>query len=239
MQQDQFVIDEKDHISNHARDTLNNGHSICNVKSVKQIIAQGKKSIDLLLKHGVDFNRSGDNLDLTLEGGHSHRRIVFHNDNTGEEIHRSLIEEARSIKNIKIKENFMAIDLIGKKDNFCEGLYAFDGVKKAVVTIKSDVVILATGGASKVYQYTTNPHTSTGDGIAIAWRFGCAITNMEFIQFHPTGMVWPPSVRGILVTEGVRGEGGILQNSEGKRFMFEDIPDNQKSSCRSDMGQYI
>ncbi len=212
------VIDEKDHISNHARDTLNNGHSICNVKSVKQIIAQGKKSIDLLLKHGVDFNRSGDNLDLTLEGGHSHRRIVFHNDNTGEEIHRSLIEEARSIKNIKIKENFMAIDLIGKKDNFCEGLYAFDGVKKAVVTIKSDVVILATGGASKVYQYTTNPHTSTGDGIAIAWRFGCAITNMEFIQFHPT-CLYHPEEKNFLISESLRGEGAKLKNPNGEFFM--------------------
>ena len=118
------VIDAKDNINNHIKDTINNGHEICDTKSVQQIIKQGKDSIELLLNYGVNFNKKGRGLDQTLEGGHSHRRIIYHNDNTGEEIHSSLLKEARKKKNITIKENIMVIDMIGKKENYCEGVYA-------------------------------------------------------------------------------------------------------------------
>ena len=212
------VVDKNDHIQNHVNDTKNNGHNICDMDAVQQIIEQGKKSIDLLVRHGVEFNKKGDKLDQTLEGGHSHRRIVYHNDNTGEEIHQSLLKVALHTKNIIIKEKMMAIDLIGKKDNFCEGLYAFDKTKRIVIAIKANIVILASGGASKIYQYTTNPNTSTGDGIAMAWRFGCKIANMEFIQFHPT-CLYHADEKSFLISESLRGEGAKLKDPIGNCFM--------------------
>ena len=212
------VMNNNDHIKNHVKDTINNGHSICNVESVEKIIKQGKASINLLVQHGVNFNKNGSDFDQTLEGGHSQRRIVYHNDNTGEEIHSSLLRSVKKRSNILIKENLMAIDMIGKKDNYCEGLYAFDKIKKAVITIKANVVIIATGGASKIYQYTTNPNTSTGDGIAMAWRFGCQISNMEFIQFHPT-CLYHPTEKSFLISESLRGEGAKLKDPQGNCFM--------------------
>ena len=212
------VINSKDNINNHIKDTLKNGHDMCDPKSVQQIINQGKDSIDLLLNYGVNFNKKGKELDQTLEGGHSHRRIVYHNDNTGEEVHSSLLREARKKKNIIIKENIMVIDMIGKKENYCEGVYAYDKRNNNVVSIKANIIILATGGASKIYQYTTNPNTSTGDGIAMAWRFGCAISNMEFIQFHPT-CLFHPKEKSFLISESLRGEGAKLKDLNGNCFM--------------------
>ena len=185
------VVDDNDHVNYHIKDTVKNGHELCDVNAVENIIKQGKQSIDLLARHGVKFNKEGQTFNQTLEGGHSKRRIIYHNDNTGEEIHSSLMKIIMNSDNITYKENFMAIDLIGKKDSMCEGLYAFDNDKKDVITIKSNITILASGGASKIYQYTTNPQTSTGDGIAMAWRFGCTVANMEFIQFHPTCLFHP------------------------------------------------
>ena len=212
------VIDNEDNINNHIKDTINNGHEICNTNSVQQIIKQGKDSIELLLNYGVNFNKKGKGLDQTLEGGHSHRRIVYHNDNTGEEVHSSLLREARKRKNIIIKENIMVIDMIGKKENYCEGVYAYDKRNNNVVSIKANIIILATGGASKIYQYTTNPNTSTGDGIAMAWRFGCEISNMEFIQFHPT-CLFHPKEKSFLISESLRGEGAKLKDLNGNCFM--------------------
>ena len=212
------VIDNKDHINNHAKDTIKNGHEICNSDSVMNIIKQGKKSIDLLMEYGVNFSSNGNKLNQTLEGGHSKRRILYHNDNTGEEIHNSLLEEAYKNNNIIIKENIMAIDLIGKKENLCQGLYAYDECKETVVTIKANIVILASGGASKIYQYTTNPDTSTGDGIAMAWRYGCTIANMEFMQFHPT-CLYHSEEKSFLISESLRGEGAKLKDPHGKCFM--------------------
>ena len=214
------AIGKSDDINNHVKDTVNNGHGICDMKSVKNIIKNSERSINLLQKQGVSFNKKGNKLDQTLEGGHSTRRIVYHNDNTGEEIHTSLLKKAEANKNITIKEDFMAIDLIGKKENLCQGLYAYDGLSESVVTICSNVVILATGGANKVYQYTTNPDTSTGDGIAIAWRFGCTITNMEFMQFHPT-CLYHSTEKSFLISESLRGEGARLLNPDGKYFMSQ------------------
>ena len=212
------VVNSSDNTQNHFRDTISNGHNICNPESVKQIVQQGRISIDLLEELGANFNKKGKDYDQTLEGGHSHRRIIYHNDNTGEEIHAALLAEVHDNKKIRIIENLMAIDLIGKKDEYCQGLYAFDKDEKSVVTIKANIVILASGGASKVYQYTTNPHTSTGDGIAMAWRFGCEITNMEFIQFHPT-CLYHPEVKNFLISESLRGEGAKLKDPHGKCFM--------------------
>ncbi len=212
------VVDDKDHINNHVEDTLENGHDICNLHSVQEIVERGKQSIELLSKHGVKFNKKGNAYDQTLEGGHSHRRIIYHNDNTGEEIHNALLRLANKIKNITIKENLMAIDLIGKKENSCEGLYAFNRISKNVMTIKSQIIIIASGGASKIYQYTTNPDTSTGDGIAMAWRFGCTISNMEFIQFHPT-CLYHPTEKSFLISESLRGEGAKLKDLNGNCFM--------------------
>ena len=211
------ALDDTD-IDSHANDTIKNGHAICNTETVFKIIEQGKKSINLLIDHGVKFNKNGAGLKQTLEGGHSSRRIAYHNDNTGEEIHSSLLRKAKKNKNISIKENIMAIDLIGKKETFCDGLYAYDEVKKSVITIKANIIILATGGASKIYQYTTNPDTSTGDGIALAWRFGCTISNMEFMQFHPT-CLYHSHEKSFLISESLRGEGAKLVNPDGKYFM--------------------
>ena len=209
-----------DDISSHIDDTIKNGHKICSTESVSKIIKQGKSSIDLLINHGVNFSRHGTKLKQTLEGGHSSRRILYHNDNTGEEIHSSLLAKAKKNKNITIIENIMAIDLIGKKETFCEGLYAYDETNKSVITIKSNIIILATGGASKIYQYTTNPDSSTGDGIALAWRFGCTISNMEFMQFHPT-CLYHTDEKSFLISESLRGEGAKLVNPNGKYFMDE------------------
>ena len=209
-----------DDISSHIDDTIKNGHKICSTESVSKIIKQGKSSIDLLINHGVNFSRHGTKLKQTLEGGHSSRRILYHNDNTGEEIHSSLLAKAKKNKNITIIENIMAIDLIGKKETFCEGLYAYDETNKSVITIKSNIIILATGGASKIYQYTTNPDSSTGDGIALAWRFGCTISNMEFMQFHPT-CLYHTDEKSFLISESLRGEGAKLVNPDGKYFMDE------------------
>ena len=207
-----------DDISSHIDDTIRNGHKICDTKSVSKIIKQGKSSIDLLVNHGVSFSRNGTKLKQTLEGGHSSRRILYHNDNTGEEIHSSLLAKVKKNKNVSIIENVMAIDLIGKKETFCDGLYAYDVINKSVITIKSNIIILATGGASKIYQYTTNPDSSTGDGIALAWRFGCTISNMEFMQFHPT-CLFHADEKSFLISESLRGEGAKLVNPDGKYFM--------------------
>jgi L-aspartate oxidase len=212
------AINDQDDVKKHAEDTILNGHYICDNESVLKIIKQGKDSIDLLIKYGVEFNKNGEKLKQTLEGGHSKRRIAYHNDNTGEEIHTSLLKKAKSNKNITIKENIMAIDLIGDKDKHCEGLYAYDDISQSVITVQANITILATGGASKIYQYTTNPDTSTGDGVALAYRFGCTISNMEFIQFHPT-CLYHSEEKSFLISESLRGEGAKLVNPDGEYFM--------------------
>ncbi len=212
------VIDKKDHLDYHIQDTIKNGHGICDYDSVLDIIRQGEKSINLLLSLGVNFNKENDKLKQTLEGGHSARRIIYHNDNTGEEIHSSLLHEAKKNNRIIIKENLMAIDLIGHKEKTCQGIYAYDELAQSVTTISANTIILATGGASKVYQYTTNPDTSTGDGIAMAWRFGCTISNMEFMQFHPT-CLYHAEEKNFLISESLRGEGAKLVNPDGVHFM--------------------
>lgn len=213
------VVDDDDNVFEHVQDTLNNGHGLCKNDRVKKIVEQGKASIFNLIKLGANFTTKEGKLDQTLEGGHSKRRIIYHNDNTGEEIHKSLMKHIIKNNKINIIENMMAIDLIGRKDKLCYGLYAYNSTNNSVVTISAKVVILATGGANKIYQYTTNPNTSTGDGIAMAWRFGCTISNMEFMQFHPT-CLYHANEKNFLISESLRGEGAKLINPNGEQFLM-------------------
>jgi L-aspartate oxidase len=174
---------------------------------------------------GVPFTQEHGELHLTREGGHSHRRIVHVTDATGAAVQRTLIERARITPNVTLLEHHTLIDLITSKKlglpgaNRCHGLYALDTERDEVLTFSAPHTILATGGAGKVYLYTTNPDTATGDGIAAAWRAGCRVTNMEFIQFHPT-CLYHPHAKSFLITEAVRGEGGQLTLPDtGERFM--------------------
>jgi len=231
------VLDDQDSFEAHARDTINAGAGLCREEVVHKVVERGPAMIDQLLKLGADFDpaspdsaRSDLAFDLGREGGHSHRRILHHRDTTGQEIERTLIARVRAHPNITLFETHCAVDLVTVEragfagDNRALGAYVLDATSERVQRFCARVTLLATGGAGKVYLYTSNPDIASGDGMAMAYRAGATLSNMEFIQFHPTGMVWPPSVRGILVTEGVRGEGGALKNSEGRRFMFDDIP---------------
>jgi L-aspartate oxidase len=224
------VTSDEDSMELHVRDTLVAGDGLCNEEVVRTILKEGPACIAELVSCGMDFdkrtNENGKNeLDLGKEGGHSKRRILHARDRTGFEIEQTLIAAVLRHPNITLLENHMAVDLItteklGEKNGSirCVGLYVFDEKKECVETIRTDVTVLATGGCGKVYLYTTNPDIATGDGIAIAWRAGAAIANMEFMQFHPT-CLYHPKAKSFLISEAVRGEGGLLINSAGERFM--------------------
>ncbi|KAB2644936.1 MAG: L-aspartate oxidase [Verrucomicrobia bacterium] len=224
------VTSDEDSMELHVRDTLVAGDGLCNEEVVRTILKEGPACIAELVSCGMDFdkrtNENGKNeLDLGKEGGHSKRRILHARDRTGFEIEQTLIAAVLRHPNITLLENHMAVDLItteklGEKNGpiRCVGLYVFDEKKECVETIRTDVTVLATGGCGKVYLYTTNPDIATGDGIAIAWRAGAAIANMEFMQFHPT-CLYHPKAKSFLISEAVRGEGGLLINSAGERFM--------------------
>ena len=220
------VRSEDDSIDQHINDTVINGHGICDTKIVRDIIEQGPESILWLEKNGINFTKKKGELDLTLEGGHSQRRISYIKDETGKFLHLGLTQKARNKKNITILENTQIIDLIHintDKSKKCLGGYLFNKISRDVYTIQATNTILATGGASKLYQYTTNPNTSTGDGIAVAWRAGCTISNMEFIQFHPT-CLYHHENKSFLISESLRGEGAKLLTNGGKRFMHRYDP---------------
>ncbi len=212
----------------HWKDTLAAGAALCDSKAVEVLVEEGPARVRELHTAGADFDlEPGGAFKLGREAAHSRRRIVHaHGDQTGAEVARTLIARVRETKNIQVLERTRVLDLI-VSNGVCRGIKA----TRAGVPIEiiSDATVLATGGCGQVYSYTTNPQVATGDGYAIAHRAGVKLADMEFVQFHPTGMVWPPSVRGILVTEGVRGEGGVLRNKDGRRFMFDDIPDNYKN----------
>jgi len=222
------VVDETDSEESHINDTMTAGAGICDKKAVEFTITHGREAIDWLVKNGVNFTTETDpkgenTYHLTQEGGHSHRRILHAADTTGLEIEQSLESQARKNSNIQLFENHIVVDLItGKKvglaDNRCLGAYVLDRKQQHVVVFRAKFIILATGGASKVYLYTSNPDVSTGDGIAIAWRAGCRVANMEFIQFHPT-CFYEPKAKSFLVSEAVRGEGGKLLLPDGSPFM--------------------
>ena len=220
------VKSKSDSITEHINDTIINGHGICDSKIVDEIITQGPSSILWLEKNGINFTKRKGEVDLTLEGGHSQRRISYIKDETGKFLHEGLTQKIRNRTNITILENTQIIDLIHintDKSKKCLGSYLFNKVSKEVYTIQATHTVLATGGASKLYQFTTNPNTSTGDGIAVAWRAGCTISNMEFVQFHPT-CLYHHSNKSFLISESLRGEGAQLLTKDGERFMHRYDP---------------
>ena len=220
------VLDEMDSIEQHIDDTMIAGAQLCEMDAVKQTVEGGKPSVDFLLKHGVQFTLDEqEQLHLTREGGHSQRRIIHAADATGRAISTTLVQRAQEKKNIKIFENYIAIDLICSQklgldgDNRALGLYVLDEKTEKVHTFLAPFTALACGGAMKAYLYTSNPDIATGDGIAMAYRAGCRVANMEFNQFHPT-CLYHPQARSFLITEAMRGEGAYLRLPDGERFML-------------------
>jgi len=229
------VLDSSDSHDQHVNDTLIAGAGLCDEGATRAIVEQGRAAIEWLISQGVPFTRDDDaemGFHLTREGGHSQRRIIHSADATGHAVQVTLEEQVRRHPNITLLEHHYAIDLItsdkvGVQDGtpHCLGLYVQDVTTGQVQTIAADHTVLATGGAGKVYLYTTNPDTATGDGIAMAWRAGCRVANMEFIQFHPT-CLYHPYAKSFLITEAVRGEGGLLKlpaaagAAAGQRFML-------------------
>lgn len=220
------VLSNQDSIESHLQDTLVAGAGLCDEAATRYVVEHGKTSIEWLINQGVPFTRDASNhsgYHLTREGGHSERRIVHAADRTGQAVQETLARRVLQHANITVLENYISVDLItGKKlgldDNRCYGVYALNSLSDEVITIAAKNTILATGGTGKVYMYTTNPDTATGDGIAMAWRAGCRVANMEFIQFHPT-CLYHPHAKSFLISEAVRGEGGILKLPDGTRFM--------------------
>ena len=229
------VLDSADSHDQHVNDTLIAGAGLCDEGATRAIVEQGRAAIEWLIDQGVPFTRDDDaemGFHLTREGGHSQRRIIHSADATGHAVQVTLEEQVRRHPNITLLENHYAIDLVTSDkvgvDNgtpHCMGLYVQDVTTGQVQTIAADQTVLATGGAGKVYLYTTNPDTATGDGIAMAWRAGCRVANMEFIQFHPI-CLYHPYAKSFLITEAVRGEGGLLKlpaaagAAAGQRFML-------------------
>ncbi len=221
------VLDSHDSVEAHIRDTLTAGAGLCDEHVTRFVVSQGREMIDWLAAQGVAFTheRESESYHLTREGGHSERRVVHAADATGRAVQTSLAERIRSHANITVLENHLAVDLItgrrtGDDERRVYGVYALNNSTGRVETFSAGYVVLASGGAGKVYLYTTNPDTSTGDGIAMAWRAGCRVGNMEFIQFHPT-CLYHPQTKSFLITEAVRGEGGVLKLPDGTRFMPE------------------
>lgn len=233
------VLTEDDAIESHVADTLTAGAGLCDQAVTSFVTEQGKDVVDWLIDLGVGFSKekNGQNYHLTREGGHSQRRIIHAADATGHAVQSTLSEKVSQHPNITLLEDHIAVDLITNSklsqkqptndhkiyppdDNHCLGAYVIDNASGQVITIGAQHTVLATGGAGKVYLYTTNPDVSTGDGIAMAWRAGCRIANMEFIQFHPT-CLYHPQAKSFLISEAIRGEGGILKRPDGSRFMHE------------------
>lgn len=222
------VFDAEDSIESHIEDTLIAGAGLCDPEIVRLAVTYGKNSINWLREQGVVFTEetvtTGETkLHLTREGGHSHRRVVHAADATGKAVSLSLIERAMEHSNITLFENHSVVELIttktlGKSSKTAIGAYVLDSNHQQVKTMSARVVVLATGGASKVYLYSTNPQSSTGDGIALAWRAGCRVSNMEFMQFHPT-CLYDPKGSSFLISEALRGEGAKLILPDGSPFM--------------------
>jgi len=222
------VTSDEDSFELHVRDTLEAGAGLCDEKVVRTIVTEAPEAIRELMEVGVHFDErdvSGHReLDLGREGGHSKRRVLHVQDVTGREIENKLLAALGRSPRVQLLENHTAIDLITAAklgfatEDRCLGLYSLDEKTGEVETIRSDRVVLATGGCGKVYLYTTNPAVATGDGVAMAWRAGVAIANMEFVQFHPT-CLFHAEQRSFLISEAVRGEGGILRDARGEDFM--------------------
>ncbi len=222
------VLDQQDSIDSHVTDTLDAGAGLCNETTVRYAVEHGQQVVRWLQWLGVDFSRKplpdgGSTLHLAREGGHSHRRVAHAADATGMAIETSLANQALKAANIHIAEHHIAIDLITVqkllgRGNQCIGAYVLNLQTSRVIVFRARFVVLATGGASKVYLYTSNPDTSSGDGIAMAWRAGCRVANMEFMQFHPT-CLYHSKAKSFLITEAIRGEGAKLLLPDGTEFM--------------------
>src|SRR5271170_6937985 len=222
------VTSSEDTFDLHVRDTLEAGAGLCREDVVRGIVEEGPARIQSLIQLGMSFtereNGGGHELDLGKEGGHSKRRILHAKDVTGREIETSLLTALALHPNVEMFENHAAIDLITRRklgfatDNRCVGVYVLDNKSGRVETIAAPHVLLATGGCGKVYLYTTNPDIATGDGVAMAYRAGVSVANMEFVQFHPT-CLFHPKAQSFLISEAVRGEGGVLRNAAGTAFM--------------------
>jgi len=226
------VLTDEDSFESHIEDTLQAGAGLCNPDTVKFAIEQGPDNIRWLQSLGVPFSsetlKTGHReLHLTREGGHSHRRVIHAADATGKALSDTLLNHAKHQHAIDFFDNHIVIDLVtsskqgltgSHNENRCMGAYILNNQSGRIETFHAKFVVLATGGASKVYLYTSNPDGSTGDGIAMAWRAGCRVSNMEFNQFHPT-CLYHPDAKSFLITEAVRGEGGKLLLPDGKRFM--------------------
>ena len=225
------VMSNEDSIESHVKDTEFVGGGLTDPKVASFVASHGKEAIQWLNDLHVPFSRDDTThqFHLTKEGGHSHRRVVHAKDATGLAIQATLSEQVKAHANITILENHIAVDLITEKkslkvdhikSNRCLGAYVLNNKTGKVITVSAQETILAAGGVSKVYLYTTNPDVSTGDGVAMAWRAGCRVANMEFIQFHPT-CLFHPKAKSFLISEIVRGEGGLLKLPDGSRFMDE------------------
>jgi L-aspartate oxidase len=223
------VLSNDDSFENHVRDTLVAGDGLCHESVVKHVVERGPAMIEALLEFGTDFDparnpEAGDSFDLGREGGHSHRRILHHRDATGREIERALLARADAHPNIRLFENHCAIDLVTARKagraggNQVLGAYVLEAESDDVLCFQARVTLLATGGTGKVYLYTTNPDIATGDGMAMAYRAGATLANMEFVQFHPT-CLYHPQAKSALISEAMRGEGGILRTQAGEPFM--------------------
>ncbi len=227
----EVLRDPGDTAEQHVADTIDAGAGLCNEEAVRSIIEEGKQTIEELVSWGTDFDQEGARYSLGREGGHSRRRVLHSKDTTGHEIASSLLETARRTPGLTILVNHMAIDLIttDKLGSVTEdrvvGAYVLEKSTGEVSIVRSDRVILATGGCGKIYLYTTNPDSATGDGVAMAWRAGARIANMEFIQFHPTCFYNPAATgaeaRSFLITEALRGEGAVLLNDKGEDFTLD------------------
>ncbi|WP_299266244.1 L-aspartate oxidase [uncultured Psychrosphaera sp.] len=222
------VFDENDSIESHVQDTLISGANLCDENAVYYTASHAKTSMKWLIDQGVPFDQIQDSdgskrYHLTREGGHSHRRILHAADATGKAVQTTLLDKVKSHPNIKLFERYNALDLVtGSKlnldDNKIHGAYIWNRNLERVESISAKFVALATGGASKVYQYTSNPDIASGDGIAMAWRAGCKVANMEFNQFHPTSL-FHEKAQNFLISEAMRGEGAYLRRPDGTRFM--------------------
>ncbi|MBV1877281.1 MAG: L-aspartate oxidase [Pseudomonadales bacterium] len=222
------VLDEYDSIESHIQDTLDAGAGLCNPEVVRFTVERSAEVVDWLVDLGVQFDKEtqpdgSEDYHLTKEGGHSHRRVIHAADATGKEITQGLSQRLLQHKNVEIFERFVAVDLItedqiGQPGKACIGAYVLNLDTQHVELFRAKHVVIATGGASKVYLYTSNPDTASGDGIAMAWRAGCRVANMEFNQFHPT-CLYHPDAKSFLVSEALRGEGAYLLLPDGTRFM--------------------
>jgi len=231
------VLASTDSFKKHLNDTIHNGQGLVNKDVAMTIIKEAPSCIQWLINNDIQFTKIKNKINLTLEGGHSERRIAYIKDKTGLVIHNKLSDILKSKKNIKIIEECQIIDLIVKKNTAtkrkeCLGAYLYQKKVNKILTIHSKYLIMGTGGASKIYQFTSNPKTSTGDGVAVAWRAGCTISNMEFIQFHPT-CLYHPSIKSFLISESLRGEGGKLLTPDGNTFM--EKYDNRKELASRDI----